>query len=85
MKAPTSCDPKTGDVIAGEIEVQELPVPDLRPGEVLVQIAGCGVCHTDLGYFFDGVPTVSEPPLTLGHEIAGTVVAGEKQWLGFRP
>ncbi len=82
MKAAASRDSKTGHTIAGRIEVQELPMPDLRPGEVLVQIAGCGVCHTDLGYFFDGVPTVSEPPLTLGHEIAGTVVAGEKEWLG---
>ena len=82
MKTPTSRDPKTGHVSAGRIELQELPMPDLQPGEVLVQIAGCGVCHTDLGYFFDGVPTVSEPPLTLGHEIAGTVVAGEELWLG---
>jgi 6-hydroxycyclohex-1-ene-1-carbonyl-CoA dehydrogenase len=40
-----------------------------------VEIAGCGVCHTDLSYFYDGVPTVTKPPLTLGHEIAGTVVA----------
>ncbi len=82
MITPTTRDPKTGDVNPGRIEMQELPLPDLQPGEVLVQIAGCGVCHTDLGYFFDGVPTVSEPPLTLGHEIAGTVVAGEKNWLG---
>jgi 6-hydroxycyclohex-1-ene-1-carbonyl-CoA dehydrogenase len=82
MRVPTSRDPKTGQVGAGRIEVQELPMPVLQPGEVLVKIAGCGVCHTDLSYFFDGVPTVSEPPLTLGHEIAGTVVAGEKPWLG---
>jgi 6-hydroxycyclohex-1-ene-1-carbonyl-CoA dehydrogenase len=48
----------------------------------LVEVAGCGVCHTDLGYFYDGVPTVSKPPLTLGHEISGTVVAGDEQWIG---
>jgi 6-hydroxycyclohex-1-ene-1-carbonyl-CoA dehydrogenase len=45
-------------------------------------VAGCGVCHTDLGYFYDGVPTVSKPPLTLGHEISGTVVAGDESWIG---
>lgn len=54
-------------------------------GEVLVQVAACGVCHTDLGYFYDGVPTRHAFPLTLGHEISGTVVAtapDTKEWLG---
>ena len=44
------------------------------PDEVLVEIAGCGVCHTDLGYYYDGVRTKHELPLTLGHEISGHVV-----------
>jgi 6-hydroxycyclohex-1-ene-1-carbonyl-CoA dehydrogenase len=57
-------------------------VPELAPDDVLVEVAGCGVCHTDLGYFYDGVPTVSKPPLTLGHEISGTVVAGDESWVG---
>ncbi|MFQ6086967.1 MAG: 6-hydroxycyclohex-1-ene-1-carbonyl-CoA dehydrogenase, partial [Candidatus Bathyarchaeia archaeon] len=43
---------------------------------------GCGVCHTDISYFYLGVPTVSKPPLTLGHEISGVVVAGDEQWIG---
>lgn len=44
-------------------------------GEVVVEVAGCGVCHTDLGFFYDDVPTRHELPLTLGHEISGRVVA----------
>jgi len=48
-------------------------VDEPTPDEVLVRIAGCGVCHTDLGYIFDGVRTRHELPLTLGHEIAGTI------------
>jgi 6-hydroxycyclohex-1-ene-1-carbonyl-CoA dehydrogenase len=64
------------------LEQRELPVPHLGPGEVLVKIAGCGVCGTDLGYFYEGIPTVCKPPLALGHEISGTVVAGESAWLG---
>lgn len=44
-------------------------------GEVVVEVAGCGVCHTDLGYFYDGVRFNHAPPLTLGHEISGRVVA----------
>lgn len=66
----------------GKLAKTSIAVPELKPGEVLVEVAGCGVCHTDLGYFYDGVPTVSKPPLTLGHEISGTVVAGDKKWLG---
>jgi 6-hydroxycyclohex-1-ene-1-carbonyl-CoA dehydrogenase len=45
------------------------------PDEVVVEIAGCGVCHTDLGYYYDGVRTKHELPLTLGHEISGHVIA----------
>src|SRR3990172_2295604 len=82
MVQPTSRNKETGEVIPGKIEKAEIPVPALKAGEVLVEIAGCGVCHTDLGYFYDGVPTVSKPPLALGHEIAGTVVAGDAKWVG---
>jgi 6-hydroxycyclohex-1-ene-1-carbonyl-CoA dehydrogenase len=55
------------------------------PGEVAVAIAGCGVCHTDLGYLYDGVRTNHALPLTLGHEISGRVAAagaGAERWLG---
>jgi 6-hydroxycyclohex-1-ene-1-carbonyl-CoA dehydrogenase len=60
---------------------------DESPGDadVIVQVAGCGVCHTDLGFFYDGVPTRHPFPLTLGHEISGTVVdagAGAREWIG---
>jgi len=48
----------------------------LDPGsdEVLIKVAGCGVCHTDIGFWKDGVPTKMGMPLTLGHEISGTVI-----------
>jgi 6-hydroxycyclohex-1-ene-1-carbonyl-CoA dehydrogenase len=54
-------------------------------GEVVVQIAGCGVCHTDLGYYYDGVRTNQPLPLALGHEISGRIVeagAGAEGWIG---
>jgi 6-hydroxycyclohex-1-ene-1-carbonyl-CoA dehydrogenase len=54
-------------------------------GEVAVAVAGCGVCHTDLGYYYDGVRTNAPLPLALGHEISGRVVAagvGAEAWLG---
>lgn len=82
MTQPAVRDKETGETTPGKLEKTAIPVPELKPGEVLVQVAGCGVCHTDLGYFYDGVPTVSKPPLTLGHEISGTVVAGDEAWMG---
>ncbi len=82
MVQPTAKDRETGEVTPGKLEKTSIPVPELKPDEVLVEIAGCGVCHTDLGYFYDGVPTVTKPPLTLGHEISGVVVAGDKKWIG---
>ncbi|MCW5630144.1 MAG: alcohol dehydrogenase catalytic domain-containing protein, partial [Rhodoferax sp.] len=56
-----------------------------QAGEVVVAVAGCGVCHTDLGYFYDGVRTNQPLPLALGHEVSGTVVAagaGSEAWIG---
>jgi 6-hydroxycyclohex-1-ene-1-carbonyl-CoA dehydrogenase len=55
------------------------------PGEVSVAVAGCGVCHTDLGYLYDGVRTNHALPLALGHEVSGRVVAcgaGAESWAG---
>jgi len=54
-------------------------------GEAVVEIAGCGVCHTDLGYLSGGVRTNHPLPLALGHEISGRVVSageGAEAWLG---
>ncbi len=52
--------------------------------EVLIQIAGCGVCHTDLGFLDGDVKTVAPLPLVLGHEISGQVIEagpGAEGWL----
>ena len=56
-------------------KVEEIPTPTPGPGEVLVKIAACGVCHTDLHYTDHNVPTFKKPPLILGHEPSGTVAA----------
>lgn len=63
----------------------ELPMLEPEHDEVVVEVAGCGVCHTDVGFAYDGVPTRHPLPLILGHEISGHVVdAGEgaRSWLG---
>ena len=43
-------------------------------GEVVVKIAGCGLCHTDVSFYFGDVAPRAALPLVLGHEISGTVV-----------
>ncbi len=50
-------------------------IPEPDADETVVAVAGCGICHTDLGFLDGHVATRKEPPLVLGHEIAGTVVA----------
>lgn len=56
------------------LELATVPRPEPAPGELLVRVAACGLCHTDLHYLDHGVPTFKAPPLVLGHEISGTVV-----------
>ncbi|TAK34873.1 MAG: hypothetical protein EPO21_08340 [Chloroflexota bacterium] len=55
------------------LEVREVPTPQPGLGHVLVRVAACGVCHTDLHYIDHGVPTFKKPPLILGHEASGTI------------
>ena len=64
-----------------EFKLAELQYPILKEGEVLVKVAGCGVCHTDLSFWHYGVQTKHALPLTLGHEISGVVIAGDQKWL----
>lgn len=57
------------------LELRTVARPEPGTGEILVRVAACGLCHSDLHYMDHGVPTFKPPPLTLGHEISGTVVA----------
>lgn len=55
------------------VELVDIVIPDPGPGEVVVEITACGVCHTDLTYREGGIN--DEYPFLLGHEAAGTVEA----------
>jgi S-(hydroxymethyl)mycothiol dehydrogenase len=55
------------------VEVTTINVPDPGPGEALVKVQACGVCHTDLHYREGGIN--DEFPFLLGHEAAGVVEA----------
>jgi 6-hydroxycyclohex-1-ene-1-carbonyl-CoA dehydrogenase len=55
--------------------LEEVALPEPGPDDIVVRVAACGVCHTDLHYIDHGTPTFKAPPLILGHEVAGTVHA----------
>ena len=57
----------------GHVEVREIPEPVAGPGQVLLQVAAAGICGTDLHIYHDEFKT--KPPVVLGHEVAGTVIA----------
>jgi len=57
------------------LEKKEFTAREPETDEAIVKVAGCGLCHTDLGFISGKVNTNSDLPLILGHEISGTVVA----------
>ena len=64
----------------GVVKVEEVPMPEVGNGEVLIKVAACGICGTDIKKIFQ---RYVEPPQILGHELAGTVVAigrGATKW-----
>ncbi len=64
----------------GVVRVEEVPVPEVGAGELLIKVAACGVCGTDIKKIFQ---RYVDPPQILGHELAGTVVAigpGVRKW-----
>ena len=63
-----------------QVAVEQVPVPEIGPGEVLLRVAACGVCGTDIKKIHHGFVRA---PQIFGHEIAGTVVeagAGVTRW-----
>ncbi len=64
----------------GIVRVEEVPVPEVADGEVLIKVAACGICGTDIKKIYHAYVA---PPQILGHELAGTVVAvgrGVAKW-----
>ncbi|MBX9875572.1 MAG: zinc-dependent alcohol dehydrogenase, partial [Beijerinckiaceae bacterium] len=55
--------------------IEDVPVPVPGPGELLVKVRACGVCHTDLHAADGDWPVKPVPPFIPGHEVAGTVAA----------
>jgi L-iditol 2-dehydrogenase len=56
------------------LEIVDLPVPSFEPSEVLVKVAACGICGSDV-HGYDGTSGRRIPPIVMGHEAAGTIAA----------
>lgn len=56
-----------------DVRVDDVPVPAIGPGELLLRVAGCGLCGSDLLK----ITGRSDPPVALGHELTGEIVASE--------
>ncbi|PWC88207.1 alcohol dehydrogenase, partial [Azospirillum sp. Sp 7] len=57
------------------LSIEEVPVPEVGPGQILVKIEASGVCHTDLHAADGDWPVKPNPPFIPGHEGVGTVAA----------
>src|ERR1017187_7800123 len=56
------------------LQITELPRPDLKPDDVLIRVAACGICGSDV-HGYDGSSGRRIPPIVMGHEAAGTIAA----------
>lgn len=61
--------------LGSPLTIEEVPVPDVKPGTILVKIAASGVCHTDLHAASGDWPVKPKPPFIPGHEGVGTIAA----------
>ncbi len=64
------------------VSVEQVPTPEIGPGELLVRVEACGICHTDLKKI---QYNLLAPPRIYGHETAGQVVKAGSQVRGFEP
>ncbi|MCA9086568.1 MAG: galactitol-1-phosphate 5-dehydrogenase [Planctomycetaceae bacterium] len=65
-----------------KLQVTEIPVPEIAPDEVLVQVRACGICGSDI-HGWDGSSGRRIPPLVMGHEAAGVVAAVGRDVKGY--
>ncbi len=66
--------------------LQEVPTPSPGSGQLLIKVAACGLCHTDIGLMHRTKEEWSktQPPFTLGHEVAGWIAEVGSDLIGYR-
>lgn len=66
----------------GRIEIEETPIPEPGPDEILIRVRAAGICGSEI-HAYDGLHPRRQPPVVLGHEFAGEVAAvgaGVRRW-----
>ncbi|MGL6211689.1 MAG: alcohol dehydrogenase AdhP [Paracoccaceae bacterium] len=75
MSLPTTMKAAVCTQLGAPLELREVPVPQIGPGQVLIRIRASGVCHTDLHAASGDWPVKPQPPFIPGHEGVGEVAA----------
>jgi threonine dehydrogenase-like Zn-dependent dehydrogenase len=68
----------------GEVQLREVPVPEIGEEDLLIAVQAAGICGSDIG-FYDGHDQNSRPPVILGHEFAGVVAKAGAKVSGWKP
>lgn len=58
----------------GNMELRDMPEPEVGPGEVKIAVHGCGICGSDLHIFHQTIQIPMAPPVITGHEFSGTII-----------
>jgi len=67
-----------------QLEIADFPEPQPAPGEVLIRVAACGICGSDV-HGYDGASGRRIPPIVMGHEAAGVVTKVGHDVTHFKP
>jgi len=70
--------------IGQPLEMHDVPVPEVRPQDVLVKVKAAGICHSD-AHYRAGISPVRPLPMTLGHEVSGVVEQVGETVAGLQP
>ena len=69
---------------AGQVELRELPIPEIGADDVLLRVGAVSVCGSDIHQYYSSVSWSVNVPVTLGHEFTGVVAAVGSRALGFK-
>ena len=66
-----------------KVEIRDVPMPECGANEILIKVAACAICGTDVRIYYNGQKNVVPPAIT-GHEIAGTIAKVGKNVRGYK-
>jgi hypothetical protein len=69
----------------GNLELRDVPVPEVGEGDVLIEVKAAGICGSDIGFADEEKMSILHPPVVLGHEFAGVVSKVGSKVKGWKP